>query len=171
MAGYWSSSLLGPSGKQWKALGQAGEGGLWGLPWRTAFSDRERERSHGGEGRIWWWRRKCFQQKSPFYWPQQGLDLGWDTQATTLFLVSLAWNTSPVAPAMPSPKIWEGRTSSTSWHHQCQGSSDLCAAHMLSARCEIHPVSVLGRRMGTSRTQGGLIQRDCKCFYMGPDAN
>lgn len=36
-----------------------------------------------------------------------------------------------------------------------QGSSDLCAAHMLSARREIRPVSVLGRRMWTK----GLLDK------------
>lgn len=50
-------------------------------------------------------------------------------------------------------------------------SSDLCAAHMLSAKCEIHSISVLGQRMWTSGTEGGLVQQDSKCFYKGADVN
>lgn len=48
--GYWSSNLLGPSGNWWKALGQAGERGLWGLLWRKAVSDCKGEGSHGQGG-------------------------------------------------------------------------------------------------------------------------
>lgn len=130
---------------------------------------REKE-AKDGEGRIWKW-RKDFEQKSPFFLRQQGLDLGWDTQVATPFPVSVP----PLLlyPPCPALKFGKGEPAARPGVSSvlCQGSSDLCAAHMLLARHEIHPSSVLGWRMWISQAQRGLIEQDLECFYKGADAS